>query len=525
MASLHQSSVTGFGVEMELNFAFYEDLLIHQLGQRNLKKDHIVKEIPQAVMQAIGLRHHGRPPLYLNTRPPHRGWVLRIDKEDSSTDWKAEGEERANMFGEYRTYWTEPLCIVQSILRERPNRTIDIEASTKPNKKRNSYKEWTVVNDHSLVSAGKAEMKAALQDRIVEEQLVNWDNTGLELVTPIMHRAQDDADFEKIRLYLETLRGNETSKFGIFPSKYGSVHVHIGFADSADTLLVLQHLAFIILQYEPLLTKLFPFHRNGSHLKNFSRGLCSEDTKSNQEQARAYEISRNVMSSVTMDDLGNRIFDTPSLMELCIMMQYNGSGKPPGHGTKGHLVNFINIAEAERGIAGSKRTVEFRHHESTVDPHAIQMWVKLLLRICDAAHRIAMTEEKKPGQTDSLENVRASEKERRKYKLRPSNLLHVHTMEDLFDLVGLIDTGSLGAKDRGLRVYWQSRHDQYHDATDGLQPSPDLSNFENPIAREAFATESHVDTVASDNAPKFHRDRRSTSTEYEADGDAIMGDD
>ena len=524
MANLHQAVITGFGVEMEVNLAFHEDLLVHQLQQRNLNKDHIVKEIPPAIMQAIGLRHHGRPPLYLKTRPHHRGWILRIDKVDSFIDWKAEGEERANTLGEYRTYWSEPLYIVQNLLKQLRNRNIEIEASTKPDRKRKSYNEWTVINDHSLVPAGKAEMKAALQDRILEEQLVNWDNTGVELVTPIMHDAQDDTDFEQIRLYLDTLHGDETSNYGIIPSKYGSVHVHIGFADSADTLLVLQHLAFIMLQYEPLLIKLFPFHRNGSHLKNFGNGLCREDTKSNQEQARAYEISRNVLFSATMDDLGSRIFATASVMELCIMMQFNGSGEPPGHGTKGHLVNFINIAEAERGIARSKRTVEFRHHESTVHPHAIKMWVKLLLRICNAAHRIAVTDDMKPGQTKSLKNFSRSEKERRKYKLRPSDLTHVHTMQELFDLIGLKDVESFGAKDRELCAYWQSRYNQYHDATDGLQPSPDLTGFENQIAREALKTESHMETVLSANAPTVHRDRRSTSTEYEEDGDVIMGD-
>jgi Putative amidoligase enzyme len=523
MANLHPSIITGFGAEMELNFAFHENLLAHQLELRNLTRDHIVKEIPSAVKQAIGLRHHGRPPLYLNTRPHHRGWVLKIDEEESSLDWKAKGEERANTFGEYRTYWTEPLCIVRSILKNFQNRTIDVEASTKPNTTRSSYKEWKVVNDHSLVPADKMEMIMAMQDRITEQELVNWDNTGVELVTPIMHHMEDDADFDEIRLYLEALQGDGMSDYGIFPSKYGSMHVHIGFADSADTLLVLQHVAFIMLQYEPLLTKLVPFHRNGSHLKNFTSGLCREDTKSNQEQARAYEISRNVSFSSTMDDLGNRVFATDSTTELCKMMQYNPSGMPPGHGTKGHLVNFINIAEADKGIPGAKRTVEFRHHESTVESRAIKMWVGLLLRICDAAERIAMTDKIGPGQKSSMENISSSEKERRKYKLRPSNLTHVHTMEELFDIVGLKDIESLADRDRELRVYWQSRYDQYHDATDGLQPSPDLSHPQNQDPEEEQVGSSIVGDVASGDGPTIHRDH-STSTEYEDDGDVIMRD-
>lgn len=476
MANSPSSVITGFGVELELVFAFHEDLLVEVLGKRHLSRDHIIKKIPSKTKNAIGLRHHGDPPLYLHTRPGHRGWVLRIDQAESLKDWQGidENDHRANVVGVYRTYWTEPLYIVQNILRRLKNYTIDVEISKESYSETGSYSEWKVVNDYSLVPAGKAEMKGSLKDRIHEREVINWDNTGLELVTPIMHRVGNDVEFDEISVYLETLQGDDTSNFGILPSKYGAVHVHIGFAESIYTLLILQHLAFIMLQYELLLIKLFPFHRNGSHMKNFFSGLCKEDTRSNKDQARMYEFGRNPVSRPTMDDLGRRVFSTRSCEELCVIMQFNGSVQQPDYGTKGYLVNFINLAEAEKDLDGAKRTVEFRHHESTVDPNAIKMWVKLLLKICHTAEGIARSELVIGDQTGFSEDRSPPEEERLKYKSRPANMEHIHPLEDLFELVGLTDDESLGIRDRELRNYWQSRYDQHRHATEGLQPSPDF---------------------------------------------------
>jgi hypothetical protein len=75
-----------------------------------------------------------------------------------------------------------------------------------------------------------------------------------------------------------------------------------------------------------------------------------------------------------MDNLGKRIFATKRVMQLCVIMQFNGSNRSLDHGTKGNLVSFINIAEFEMESVGSKLTVEFRHHETTAAPHAIELW-------------------------------------------------------------------------------------------------------------------------------------------------------
>lgn len=263
---------TSFGIELELIFAFYEDQLVNVLKQRNLTRSHIMKEVPTAIKKKIGSRNHGHPPLYLDSCPGHRGWVLRIDQTDSSMDWQSKDGSRANVVYRYRMYWSEPLYVLKSILRHSKDYTIDVALSTKSTSHRTSFEERKVANDHSLVLAGKAEMNSVLEGCITEKEVVSCDNADMEIVTPIMHRLGNIIDFDEIRPYLGRSKVIRRSNFGVFPSKYGALHLHVGFADSADRFLVLQHLAFIMLPYEYLITKLFPLHRNDS-LANLPRGL------------------------------------------------------------------------------------------------------------------------------------------------------------------------------------------------------------------------------------------------------------
>jgi Putative amidoligase enzyme len=495
-----QSVITGFGVEIELSFAFHEDYLVSILEKRNLTRDHIVKNIPFEVQRDIGLKHHGNPALYAESRPHHRGWVLRIDYNESSVDWQASDEERANGIGragtngDLRTYWTEPLYILQHVLQD-TNHTIDVEVSRGLNTEQTPYKKWKVVNDHSLVPLHKYDMQKRLSDRIPEIEIDDWDNTGLELVTPIMHRRQED--FDQIRLYLEALVGTDGSKFGIFPQKYGSIHVHIGFAESDKTLLVLQHLAFIMVQYESLLMKLFPFHRDGSNMRNFEPGylgICKEDTRSNRDAARFYLVHDSSVSGQSMEDIGKILLGTTSVAELCKVMQYSVSSKS-GHGTKGYLVNFINISEAEKGIPGAKPTVEFRHHESTVAPEDITLWVKLLLMICDAAERIARNDETAldPKGKSAVASAFA-QREVSKHLPIPPQLDHVRQIDELFEL---IDLGENDGSDRDLREHWLQRYALYHSQTQGEQASPSRPDRSGSGSPDPKAPHSEEQTTAT----------------------------
>jgi hypothetical protein len=119
------------------------------------------------------------------------------------------------------------------------------------------------------------------------------------------------------------------------------------------------------------------------------------------------------------------------------------------------------------------------------------MWVKLLLLlICDAAKDIARSDQMVEGQKESLENTSPAETECCKYKPRPSNQRYVRPLDDLFELIGLEDKESLKVRDRELREYRESRYDQYHNVTEGLQPSPDFPDSPLGATLEDQATNS-----------------------------------
>jgi hypothetical protein len=142
------------------------------------------------------------------------------------------------------------------------------------------------------------------------------------------------------------------------------------------------------------------------------------------------------------------------------------------------------------------------------------MWVKLLLLlICDAAKDISRSDQMVEGQKESLENTSPAETECRKYKPRPSNQGYVRPLDDLFELIGLEDKESLKVRDRELREYRESRYDQYHNVTEGLQPSPDFpdsplgatledqaTNSDDEMSPEEQATGSNVQFSGEDRA-------------------------
>jgi Putative amidoligase enzyme len=72
------------------------------------------------------------------------------------------------------------------------------------------------------------------------------------------------------------------------------------------------------------------------------------------------------------------------------------------------------MVQIEEGYSDGKPTIEFRHHESTVDPEAIKMWVKLLLMICEVAQDIARSDQEVAGQKESSDDILPAEKECRK---------------------------------------------------------------------------------------------------------------
>ena len=277
--------------------------------------------------------------------------------------------------------------------------------------------------------------------------------TGIEIVTPPM-RSNNPIVFQEIGRYLTVLRGNKNSAHGIVTSKYAGVHVHIGFAkpEAQGTLLqVMQHLAYMLVQFEPVLVKLFPPHRDGGRPGNI---ICANDTRSNLAGIINWEKETYGKNNPSLRDLAISIFNTQSIAALRLRMHHDKQHK-------GYQVNFRNIELASFQPWNTKRTVEFRLHESTVNAHDIEMWVRFCLAFCRAAERQVARPMDWNG--SKITQPYSAVTEYSKYKMRK-----LDDKMNTTDLFGLLEL------DEDLRVYWQARWDRYHNEQDMERPTPEL---------------------------------------------------
>ena len=291
---------------MEMILAFHEDRLIQILHHRGQTKKHIVKNLSSRNRAFIGIKSIAR---YTNpeSRPSHRGWALRKDPNDAN-DWKhccshPNRDYRAGSTTKYRTYWAEPLEIVRKIIQEH-ELNIDVELSGHPEDP--TYHDWKVSNDCSLVPLSSDQKLHEFRDRIVSNERDDWDTTGIEIVTPPM-RPNNPISFDEIGKYLKALNGNSESNYGVVTSKYAGLHIHIGFSKEGpreSLLLVIQHLAYMLVQFEPLLVKFFPPHRDGGRQGNI---ICGNDTLSNVAAMISHERD-TFRIDPTLQDLAKTIF-------------------------------------------------------------------------------------------------------------------------------------------------------------------------------------------------------------------------
>ncbi len=465
MSGDSKSIVEKFGVELEMLFAFHEDRLIPVLKRRGLTKQHIVKQLSSRTRSNIGIK---TIPGFANpqSRPSHRGWALRIDENDRD-DWKHQRSDivedyRAGRTTKYRTYWAEALEIVRNIVDEHAL-NVEVELSTHPDDP--TYKDWKVSNDCSLVPLSKEQKMHYFGDRIAAGQSDDWDTTGIEVVS-VPLQPDNAISFHEIDQYLTALRGNNNSNYGITTSKYAGLHVHIGFGkpepkDPASLLLRMQHLAYMLVQFEPLLVRFFPPYRDGGRPGNI---ICENDTRSNLAGILRWETETYGRANPTLQDIATTIFKTTSIAALRVRMHHDKKHK-------GYQVNFRNIEFASIQPWNKKRTVEFRLHESTIDAHEIEMWVRFCLAFCRTAERQAANSTDWNG--EKITESTSSTTEYSKYEKR--NLDDVVTTTDLFDLLQLDDE---------LRKYWQARWDKYHDDQHMELPTPELRGPFSPSSSE-----------------------------------------
>ncbi|KAL8945506.1 MAG: hypothetical protein Q9183_008064, partial [Haloplaca sp. 2 TL-2023] len=194
------------------------------------------------------------------------------------------------------------------------------------------FDKWHLATDTSLVGATKEDLATVLKSNRITGNVDDWDSGPVELVSRIL-RVDEEASFTEIGRYLAALQPVPTHRhrrktYTAFTSSFCGLHVHIGLPPSSSppsalspsrssasptlifpshpsssssssschppkedaqtfSLPLLQHLAYITVIYEPVLSRLHPPHRRpgvkitemdiGSNRALFYAGLDSRD--------------------------------------------------------------------------------------------------------------------------------------------------------------------------------------------------------------------------------------------------------
>ncbi|KAL8677469.1 MAG: hypothetical protein Q9186_006110 [Xanthomendoza sp. 1 TL-2023] len=259
-----------FGIELEHILAFHSSHLLPILPP----KTKIIKDIPSDKRWEL----RQTTPLYHLTRPLYQGWGVTAPSNyptTSGADWRNECIRRHGCRG----YADEVLWIERNIFKARGKEVVLHDGHGKMQE----FGKWYLTTDTSLVGATPQELAIVIgSDKVQNRQ---WDSGPAELVSRVLN-VDDKSSFQEIGDMLEILNaGNDGGETGYkaFADQWCGLHVHIGLPplspipsslpnnhgtiEQSNTfpLLILQHLAYITIIYEPILSLLHPPNRRPEH--------------------------------------------------------------------------------------------------------------------------------------------------------------------------------------------------------------------------------------------------------------------
>jgi hypothetical protein len=514
-----------FGIELEFVLGFREDTLKTVLSDHNIDAD-IVKRLTSNEHASL-LSIDPMQPAY-DSRHRYPSFALHVPEDDIICNRNLHLGMFANKFSNgrqwLRRYVMEPLLVARKCLRAAmldSNVTgwisLDRQYPKDPTKAeiqfskegkdimiRRSvvdYTKWTLTNDHTLVGALRGQMIDNLSSKgLPVDQFSKWDSTGVELISPVFELEHKEDAFAQIQQYLAALNGEDVL---VMESVWASTHVHIGFNfDKPEDMpmLLLQHLAYILVLHEDLLSNCHPRSRCGaeppspqadvgevgndqSDFEDFdpdapspprSPSPTEEELDRENEKAvldweaqytgfgnvesNAEYFRQQVLHNITARNqpcvIRDNIFkEGGSIFDLVKLLQKPDT-KDQSHRHRGYMYNFANLwalAKNETPWKPIKPTVEFRQHACTTDVGAIRHWVTLLEAIVRVAERKAASTKQHSGILLDATSTYA-EREASKY---PSVSWPFQSMSEF--CVRLLDLDA----DEGQ--YWEERYERYKD--------------------------------------------------------------
>jgi hypothetical protein len=332
---------------------------------------------------------------------------------------------------------------------------------------------WGIVPECTANAEGWTELISKLPDRVRTATLEQWDAKGVELVSRVLvtpdhnqtRYMHSDPALEEIGSYLKAVHGTHNTPWGAFVNKTCGLHMHVGLdprQSNAGMLPfdLLQHLSYMLLQFEISISALHPRGRRALADTRFATGSMLGSNTLGIRQAR------HVCDKIPMpllEQIQDRIFsEDMSIEELAILMSQSMRGAPQqaaGFTDRYKFVNFERLI-GDPGDNGA-RTIEFRQHDGSLNADEIGRWVMFVTRLVRAAERLAARS--KPASPDSpsaMSRQRVLEiymklpfarKQGSKYKLRCQK--QTNEYERLFDLMDM---------PRLERDYWMGKYKLYN---------------------------------------------------------------
>ena len=398
-----------------------------------------------------------------------------------------------------RHIWDIPkpaLWLAQEILRREGLHVASMGYA--PDDEDKPYSGWGLIEDSTIkYDYVHAEALKCIPERIDKDVPVNVMGGGVELVSRKFQAPDLDKDdfscssLEETSNYVNALTGKSTDPFACFINDSCGLHVHVGVAalESPNNALkfplaILQHLCYMLVQYETVISSFFPTYRRGMDPK--VPPWLNSNMMGVRRTRQVCECYADKSTEDRLSQIEAQIF-APD-MTIDRLMDYM-SGRPlraatPGvhTGTRHKFISFENLSSIQAGHSAPP-TLEFRQHESILGPNAIHHWIFLVLSLVRAAER----EAKKSPQptcipsTISLEDPVISSEQLDQENKTTSCILE-GTLEDLFDLLSLKEY---------RREYWLGRFKRFN--PDEV-PEPTLDpEYWSSICPECYGEEPRCD--------------------------------
>ena len=328
------------------------------------------------------------------------------------------------------------------------------------------HESWSVTSDVTLFAGPNSKFSDQLPDRINPHETLRWSGEGVELrsrklnVPPPEQRASSHRSLREVEKYVTALRGKANDPFGSFVNETCGLHVHVGQDPKRSLdgtaclpLDVLQHLSYILIQYEHILTSLHPMGRRGYYGTTTMNMVGSNLVGVRESRHVCDKVPLSLLQAIE-----NKIFDPDQSVErLSALMGRTLRAKAVEFESPKY--KFVNFSYTSGRLPHKPQTIEFRQHAGTLNFEHISRWICLVSALVRTAERKA--QQSKPATPvtpltpkSALEIHMALPGPRRqgnKYKMKCEN--QYLNMMAFFDLLNL---------DRSAIDYWLGRYSKYN---------------------------------------------------------------